>query len=361
MRWALTMRGAAGSAVLARRAAACADGRRRNRPRRPTPSDSADAATPTPTPTPTPRRRRPTPAPTPEPTTTPKPTSPPPRPPRRCARTPHAEPTPPWTTDPQCPGRRRARPTTAAADGRLPRVADRRGRPHLRSPRRVQLPGRGGHARDGPAGREVQRAAGVARGGPRDRERGDQEANRARADLVALDGRLEAARAVVREWVFSVYSGGGGGSDVAFMIEAMAAEPEDVGDPLGDLSYLTEQRTRALRTCASSPPSRCGSAPPPTPLRRRPRRGHAQDRGRQLGARQGRLGPARPGRRAPRAPDRRGREGRPRGERPRRRSHPGGEARPPSACVTPCVPPPSTSPTIGKPCTNNTTPSTPTA
>ena len=73
------------------------------------------------------------------------------------------------------------------------------------------------------------------------------EATRARADLAALDARLEASRAVVREWVFQVYSGGTGGSDVAFMIEAMAAEAEDVGDPLGDLSYLTEQRTRALQ------------------------------------------------------------------------------------------------------------------
>ena len=72
------------------------------------------------------------------------------------------------------------------------------------------------------------------------------EATRARADLAALDARLEAARAVVREWVFQVYSGGTGGSEVAFMIEAMAVDADDVGDPLGDLSYLTEQRTRAL-------------------------------------------------------------------------------------------------------------------
>ena len=84
------------------------------------------------------------------------------------------------------------------------------------------------------AAREVERAATL-------------EATEARADLVVLDARLEDARAVVREWVFQVYSGGTGGSDVAFMIEAMAAEADDVGDPLGDLSYLTEQRTRALQ------------------------------------------------------------------------------------------------------------------
>jgi D-alanyl-D-alanine carboxypeptidase len=79
-------------------------------------------------------------------------------------------------------------------------------------------------------------------------ERGaTEEATRARADLAALDTKLESARAVVREWVFLVYSGGAGGSDIAFMIEAMASRAEDVGDPLGDLSYLTEQRTRALQ------------------------------------------------------------------------------------------------------------------
>ena len=74
-----------------------------------------------------------------------------------------------------------------------------------------------------------------------------QEATTARADLVLLEARLERARAIVRDWVFSVYSGGGGESDIAGMLDAMLAEPDDVGDPLGDLSYLTEQRTRALQ------------------------------------------------------------------------------------------------------------------
>ena len=74
-----------------------------------------------------------------------------------------------------------------------------------------------------------------------------EEATRARADLVLLESRLARARAVLREWVFSVYSGGGGESDIAGMLDAMLAEPDDVGDPLGDLSYLTEQRTRALQ------------------------------------------------------------------------------------------------------------------
>ncbi len=84
------------------------------------------------------------------------------------------------------------------------------------------------------AAREAERAA-------------TEEVEQAREALARLTARLDAARAVVREWVFLVYSGGGGGSDVAFMIEAMASEAEDVGDPIADLSYLTEERTRALQ------------------------------------------------------------------------------------------------------------------
>ena len=84
------------------------------------------------------------------------------------------------------------------------------------------------------AARETERAA-------------TDEAERARADLVVLEGRLAAARQILREWVFSVYSGGGGDSDISGMLDALSAEPDEVGDPLGDLSYLTEQRTRALQ------------------------------------------------------------------------------------------------------------------
>ena len=52
------------------------------------------------------------------------------------------------------------------------------------------------------AARETERAA-------------TDEAGPARADLVVLEARLETARQILREWVFSVYSGGGGDSDIA--------------------------------------------------------------------------------------------------------------------------------------------------
>jgi zinc D-Ala-D-Ala carboxypeptidase len=84
------------------------------------------------------------------------------------------------------------------------------------------------------AARETERAA-------------TDEAVSAHADLVVLEGRLATARQILRDWVFSVYSGGGGDADLAGMLDAMSSEPDQVGDPLGDLSYLTEQRTRALQ------------------------------------------------------------------------------------------------------------------
>ncbi len=84
------------------------------------------------------------------------------------------------------------------------------------------------------AARETERAA-------------TDEANTAHTDLVVLEGRLATARQILRDWVFSVYSGGGGDADLAGLLNAMGSEPDQVGDPLGDLSYLTEQRTRALQ------------------------------------------------------------------------------------------------------------------
>ncbi len=74
-----------------------------------------------------------------------------------------------------------------------------------------------------------------------------QEADDARAELAALEARLAAARAILRDWVFDVYSSGGGDADIQGMLDALETEPEEVGDPLGDLSYITEQRTRALQ------------------------------------------------------------------------------------------------------------------
>jgi hypothetical protein len=83
--------------------------------------------------------------------------------------------------------------------------------------------------------------------GARETERAaTDEADSAQTDLVVLEGRLSTAHQILSEWVFSVYAGGGGDADFAGMLDAMGSEPDQVGDPLGDLSYLTEQRTLAL-------------------------------------------------------------------------------------------------------------------
>jgi zinc D-Ala-D-Ala carboxypeptidase len=63
--------------------------------------------------------------------------------------------------------------------------------------------------------------------------------------LAAVEGKLARTREVLRAWVFSVYTGGSD-IDISGMFEAMGVPADQAGDPLGDLSYLTEQRTRAL-------------------------------------------------------------------------------------------------------------------
>ncbi|MFL6164816.1 MAG: D-alanyl-D-alanine carboxypeptidase family protein [Ornithinibacter sp.] len=84
------------------------------------------------------------------------------------------------------------------------------------------------------AARETERAA-------------TDEATSSRVDLAVLEARLATAHRILSDWVFSVYAGGGGDADLAGMLDALGSEPDQVGDPLGDLSYLTEQRTLAMR------------------------------------------------------------------------------------------------------------------
>lgn len=71
-------------------------------------------------------------------------------------------------------------------------------------------------------------------------------AAQAKVELGVLQGRLERARAIVREWAFQAYSEGGSNGELLSVLDAMRAEEAEVGDPLGDLSYLTDQRVRAV-------------------------------------------------------------------------------------------------------------------
>ncbi|MGL4745070.1 MAG: M15 family metallopeptidase [Dermatophilaceae bacterium] len=73
-----------------------------------------------------------------------------------------------------------------------------------------------------------------------------ESAARSRTALVEVENRLGRARTVVRDWAFSVYTGGGSDIEISGMLDALSAAPDRAGSPLGDLSYLTDQRTRAL-------------------------------------------------------------------------------------------------------------------
>ena len=71
-------------------------------------------------------------------------------------------------------------------------------------------------------------------------------AAQAKVELEVLQARLDRARAIVREWAFQAYSEGGTGGEMLSMLDAMQAEESEVGDPLGDLSYLTDQWVGAV-------------------------------------------------------------------------------------------------------------------
>ncbi|KGN42902.1 hypothetical protein N801_12105 [Knoellia aerolata DSM 18566] len=71
-------------------------------------------------------------------------------------------------------------------------------------------------------------------------------AAQAAIELGVLKGRLDRARAIVREWAFQAYAEGGSGGELLSFLDAMQAEEAEVGDPLGDISYLTDQRVRAV-------------------------------------------------------------------------------------------------------------------
>ncbi|HYN30650.1 MAG TPA: M15 family metallopeptidase [Dermatophilaceae bacterium] len=69
----------------------------------------------------------------------------------------------------------------------------------------------------------------------------------ARARLAAIEGRLDRARQVMREWAFSVYTEGDSSVEVISVLDAMLASPDQVGDPMGDLSHLTDERLRSVQ------------------------------------------------------------------------------------------------------------------
>ncbi|WP_427385464.1 D-alanyl-D-alanine carboxypeptidase family protein [Janibacter sp. G56] len=79
------------------------------------------------------------------------------------------------------------------------------------------------------------------------------EADDAREAAAALDERLEEGRAQLREWAFNVYTQGGSYAESMAIFEALASGAESAGNPVGDLTFITEQRfevVEALREAA---------------------------------------------------------------------------------------------------------------
>lgn len=69
---------------------------------------------------------------------------------------------------------------------------------------------------------------------------------KAREELAATRLRLDKARQALSTWAFDAYTGGGQNADVAGMLDAMEVDASEVSDPLGDVSYLTDQRSRTV-------------------------------------------------------------------------------------------------------------------
>ena len=208
------------------------------------------------------------PEPSPTPTSTSAPT-PAPTPTRRATSTP--TPSAP-TASPSGPSTH-VEPDHEAIDAAVLRVPDRRGRPDHRGPELQQLPGRRGHPGDGPPRRPLQRAARVARHGPR--RRGRRRRRRPRPPAPTSSSSRPASSGPAP----SCATGSSPSTPVA------AASPTSPGCSTRCSPSPTTSATRSAtcptspssapapsRTSASSPPSRSGSAPPPT----RPRSGPAR-------------------------------------------------------------------------------------
>lgn len=65
-----------------------------------------------------------------------------------------------------------------------------------------------------------------------------------RATAMRLAGDLEVKHQQLRDWAFSAYSDGGSTAEMMSVFDALMADPEKAGNPVGDLAYLTDARLR---------------------------------------------------------------------------------------------------------------------
>src|SRR5690606_35378716 len=66
------------------------------------------------------------------------------------------------------------------------------------------------------------------------------ERSRQTADRMAEE--LERKHQLLRDWAFSAYTSGGSTAEMVTVFDAMLSDPAKAGNPVGDLTYLTEQR-----------------------------------------------------------------------------------------------------------------------
>ena len=232
------MRVTAGSAVLAAVVAATAANATAAVPPQPTPSTSVTrSASPTPTPT--------TPSPT---SSTPKPSTPKPSTPK-----PSTRPSPSTSTAPSVQPPTKAAPAEGEPDQQVA-LSGALLAAQIAEADRIAATLSASNSKVAAATREMNALADKSNAlleslvAARETERAaTDEATTSHTDLAVLEGRLANAHRILGDWVFSVYAGGGGDADLAGMLDALGSEPDKVGDPLGDLSYLTEQRTLAMR------------------------------------------------------------------------------------------------------------------
>jgi hypothetical protein len=75
-------------------------------------------------------------------------------------------------------------------------------------------------------------------------EQATTEAARNEELSATLQAELDETNQMLRDWAFYAYTEGGSVADFTSMIDSLDKDPVTAGNPIGDLSYLTEERTR---------------------------------------------------------------------------------------------------------------------
>ena len=66
----------------------------------------------------------------------------------------------------------------------------------------------------------------------------------ARSAALRLADELARKQQQLRDWAFSAYSDGGSTAEMVSVFDALLNDPEEAGNPVGDLAYLTDERVR---------------------------------------------------------------------------------------------------------------------